>query len=368
MLVLKKITIKELAAFVSSDAFLMLKYTPISKARALSYLKNPRASKEAVVLYMAFLESNLVGYRTVLPDVFYIENNTHEFGWLSGNWVAENYRRKGVSTFLFNEVIKDWQGKLMYSNYAEASKLVYDKTERFSLLETKKGVKFYIRFCLADILPKKTVFFKKTTFLWRFVDVVLNRLYFLKDVSKNNEIQANFTQKINQNLSDALLAFLSFFTEKNLFKRSGNEFKWINKYPWVLEDASIKEEAIKYHFSSYSKQFESNNYTLLDANNRIIAFVVCTLRNGHVKVPYAYFLEENKQEVAGFILDFCTVNTAKTLLLYQEEIVSILEKKASFITKKTFSQKFFCTSEIKKMLPKNQDIHIQTGDGDSVFT
>lgn len=154
MISIQKISLEKLGDFIHSTDFKKLRNKPISKIRAVSYINNPRANKNDIVLYMVFNLDELIAYRTIFSDYFTNEdNNKVFFGWLSGNWVHTKHRRKGLSTLLFNEVLKDWNHKLMYTNYAEASKLVYDKTQKFNLLLDLKGARYYTRFCLGDILP-----------------------------------------------------------------------------------------------------------------------------------------------------------------------------------------------------------------------
>ena len=368
MISIKKIRLYELEEFVSSDFFKDLKIKPISIIRASSYLENPRANKNDIVLYMAFLENELVAYRTILSDIFFIDDKPISFGWLSGNWVALKHRRKGFSTLLFREVLKDWKGKLMYTNYAEASKLLYDKTEQFSLLHRVEGVKYYTRFCLADILPKKKKIFKKTKILWIFLDRFLNLFTDLRSIFKYSLKENSFYLKTNEPWNDTLLELANNFTNKNLFQRSKKEFNWIQKHPWILSGKKNKEDAKSYHFSSYAKEFNSNAYTIYNTKNCLIGYFLLTVRDGHMKIPYAFFDEENSEEITNFIINKCNKEKVKTIVVYNKKIEVELNNRLSFITKKEFIQKYFMTKELKKFIKTEQEIVFQTGDGDVVFT
>lgn len=368
MVSIQKITLKELEEFVYSKKYLALKNKPISKARVLSYLQNPRANKNDVVLYMAFLNNQLVAYRTILPDAFFIDNKPTFFGWLSGNWVAEKHRRKGFSMVLFNEVFKDWQGKLMYTNYAVASKLVYDKTAHFRHLKTLKGTKYYLRFCLADILPNKKKIFKKTHLFWLILDTVLNIFLDIKNVFTKKPKGVFFNVKETKNYTKEILKFTDSFTRKNLFKRNEVEFNWIQDFPWVLTDKDAKIASKHYNFSSYSKNFESTFYTIYNNKNILIGCLLLTIRNGHLKIPYAYFSKKNSKTMASFIIDKCAKITIKTMVIYEKDLESELNNQLKFITKKVFTQKYFLTKKLKKEMKPTQEIVLQTGDGDVVFT
>lgn len=368
MILIQKIALKELDSFINSKIYKELKNKPISKTRAVSYLKNPRANNKDVVLYLAFLNNQLVSYRTILADTFFIENKPTSFGWLSGNWVHKKHRRKGISTLLFNEVLKDWQGKLMYTNYAEASKLVYDKTKQFKTLQELKGTKFYTRFCLADILPTKNKVFKRTKLFWLVLDIVLNLFLDIKNLFKSKVKDASFYVKKDEKWKDSVLEFTNNFISKTLFQRSLKEFNWIHNYPWILKDKIAKEDSKQYHFSLYAKEFDSNMYTIYNTNNCLIGCLLLTVRNGHVKVPYAYFLKENTKEIAHFIVGKCAEMRVKTLVIYQKELEKELNNNLLVVTKKVFNQKYFMTNKLEKSLSQVAAIEIQSGDGDVVFT
>ena len=367
MISIQKITLQELDNFISSKFYKELVNKPISIARAVSYVNNPRANNEDVVLYLAFLEKKLISYRTILSDTLFVEDKEVSFGWLSGNWVHEKHRRKGFSTLLFNEVKKDWNSKLIYTNYAEASKLVYDKTQDFKLLKELKGRKYYTRFCLADILPNKKEIFKTTKFIWRFIDVFLNVFLDLKKVFIKNIQNNTYIVRENEELSDSILEFVKNESSRNLFRRATIEFNWIKTYPWVLTNEITRNSSKNYNFSSYSKEFESNRYTLYDKFKCMFGCVLITVRDGHLKIPYAYYKKETIKEIALFIVGKCSEKNVKTVVIYQKELEEELNKLLFFVGKKEFTQKYFIMKTFEKVI-KIKEFQIQSGDGDVVFT
>ena len=180
MITIQKIKLNELEEFVNSRKYLMLIDKPISLLRMKSYINNPNGNEDDIVLFMAFFNSDLVGYKTVFSDTFSYNYCKIKFGWLSGTWTHENYRRKGVSSLLLNEVFNDWKGKLMFTNYAEESKAVYDKTEKFTLIKSLEGYRHYIRFSLKELLPPKSDYFKKSIKALDLIDISLNSIFDLR--------------------------------------------------------------------------------------------------------------------------------------------------------------------------------------------
>ena len=70
MIRITKIKCQDLLEFVNSAVYLQFKNKPISVLRAQSYMHNVHGEKEDVVLYMAFIKNELVGYRTVFKRCF----------------------------------------------------------------------------------------------------------------------------------------------------------------------------------------------------------------------------------------------------------------------------------------------------------
>jgi GNAT superfamily N-acetyltransferase len=368
MISIQKIALEELEEFYNSKDFIKLKNKPISSARVQSYMHNPRANKKDIVLYLAFLKKELVGYRSIWGDTFYTGAQKVSFGWLSGSWVHPEYRRKGISTVLFKQVLIDWKDKLMFTNYAENSKLLYDKTDEFSFLAGLEGKRFYIRFCLADILPKKKNIFKIFKIVWMLLDWVFNLFLDAMLTFKASQYENSVHVNVNEPWNTAHIEFTDSFVHKNLFQRGGIEFNWVQKYPWVLIDEEAKAESKSYYFSCFSKQFESNRYSMYSKENILIGFLLINIRDGHMKIPYAYFYEENSKEVAALIANKCLKNKLKTVIIYNETLNKEIQNQLSFLAKKQFTQKYFMTNDLKKHFKSSPEVAIQSGDGDVVFT
>ena len=93
---IEKYNAERLKEFLDSDVYSSMSFVPVSKHRALSWLYNPRLLPDDIILYLGFEEKNLVAYRSLLPD----RRGDVRFGWLSGNWVRPDQRRRGLATRL----------------------------------------------------------------------------------------------------------------------------------------------------------------------------------------------------------------------------------------------------------------------------
>jgi len=369
MVEIKKIQLKNLQSFVDSKMYLSFADKPISISRVRSYINNPNANEDDYVLYMAFIKGVLVGYRTILTDVFFVKEKNIKFGWLSGNWAHDNHRRRGISSILFKEVLKDWNGKLMYTNYAEASKAVYDKTNEFNVLKTLKGYRYYQRVCFAILLPPKAVFFKIIKPILVFLDWFSNLFLDIRFLLEKNIID---TYKINkiENWNTKEQSFLLNFKEKEFFQRDKYTYKWIKKYPWIRTDSQTKKYSKKYYFSSYAKKHQSNFYQISNPKtNKVVAIINISIKDKQLKIPYLYVLPVGLEITKKFILKICVKHKINYATIYNVQLNSLIRNsKNSFLTQKPFEQKYFATKTILNKYKKIKNTEIQTGDGDGVFT
>src|ERR1035438_2521134 len=159
-------TVNTINDLVASDRFPNLKYIPVTKHRALSHSLNPRASGEDKILFIAWENDEVAGYIGVLPDRIVQENRWEKTGWLSCFWVDPEYRGKKISSALFSKVMEAWDNKILITNMATGTINFYLRTDLFRPPLYKSGIRGYLKFNLAAILPpKKSIFRKIVPFL-----------------------------------------------------------------------------------------------------------------------------------------------------------------------------------------------------------
>ncbi|MBE9467146.1 MAG: GNAT family N-acetyltransferase [Bacteroidetes bacterium] len=369
MLTIKKYTISELIEFVSSEEYDKLENIPISKHRALSYSKNPRINSNDNVMYLAYDNDELVGYRTILPDYFYQDNTKNKIGWLSGSWVKPDRRRTGISTKLFKTVYKEWIGNLAYTNYAPVAKALFDKTSKFIKFKSIEGIRAYNRFCFADLLPPKSKFFFKIKSVLRFFDFILNLFCDIRIIILNNFLSIkNINFEYVTFIDDEINEFIKNKSEKEICRRSQNELNWIIKYPWIIEHAKKDDDNKRYHFSSTSKLFNNYNIKIYDNNKKLTAYLMLTVRDNRMSVPYCYY-DNNINDIIKIIYKLMLKKHLSILTVYNNDIVEYLRNHSTpFLFKKKLFRNYFITKGLNSKFPENQLINFQDGDGDCAFT
>jgi len=346
---------------VQSEMFLQFTLIPISELRVKSYINNPHSQPDDIVLYLGFVHEQLVAFRTLFADLIVSENEKIHFAWCSGNWVHPDFRRKGFSEQLLNEAFKDWNGKLMFTNYAPNSEKLYLKSGKFHVIHQFQGVRAYLfpkTRKLVHVANKNGL----TKILFSVADFIISvfssaRLWFF--IPKQNPgIRFETIQhpdeecyKVDQNSSP-----------KYLFSRGEKELRWIFQFPWI--SGNNKFESERYPFSSYSKSFSYNTVKVF-VKNKLVGFFIFSVREGHLKTLHFNFSKEIEKEVADYLKQFCTKHKIEVVTVYNNGIaLHLFAQKFPFLRTKKYGQKIYSSFEIKDI----GNYLFQDGDGDVIFT
>jgi len=335
--------------------------SPLSPLRLQSYLKNPRAEQSDPVLLELWMKDKLIAYRSLLPDCFFdYRGKPWRFAWLSGNWVHPDFRRQGFSTKLLQEAEARWDGRLMYTNYAPASKAVYDRTGQFPLLVKREGKRFYLRAASEDLLGDRL----GSRGLLRTGDKAINLLHERK-LRKFEGVKEDLCliEKVT-NLGGEPGDLVNGLLKSSLFRRDVKVFNWILDYPWVREGS---KDASNYHFSYQSARFENIllSFTLPDGNRGIIWLLI---HNKALSVPYLFSESDQLLPFMArtlihqmIIKGFAYATIRHTTLAEQ-----VAQHKNLFLTIRNMPQLIFAHKKIEKQVQR--ELEIQDGDGDVVFT
>ncbi len=364
--VIKKFTKSTLLEYLDSEEYAKSIIWPISKHRALSHINNPRLSDDDVILTMAVKENGqIIGYRTVMADWIYNEEKKVKVGWISGTWVDPEYRRKGLATILFDEIYKDWDGRLMYTNYAPVSKKVYDKTGAFDEYASHVGARFHMKSNLAEILPGRfpiTRFFRR---LLPSADSFFNYyiLPFLTEPGMKTRLSYNFVIKKKLTSEE-----LNLMLKDNLSRRSDNEMNWIMNFPWVKNIDEIDKEVLdKYFFSAAADMFKQY-FILVYRRGVLVCIVMFTLKNSQMKVPYYYTQDLDLALISDLIFTESWKNGVSHIDVYDEDLCKEMKlKTAYFAFSKNRERKYMVSKKILNEFPDREGIRLSDGEGDVVF-
>ena len=358
---IKKIRLNELEHFVQSEMFQQFTIVPISELRVKSYLFNPHSQPGDIVLYLGFVQNQLVAFRSFFAGVIHTENEQQRFAWCSGNWVHTDFRRKGFSERLLKEAFIDWNGKLMFTNYAPNSEKLYLKSGNFHVIHQFEGFRGYL-FPKTRKLVQKANKNKFTKILFSVIDlgisvISLFRIWFFSP-KQNPGIRFETIQFPD----DACYKIIKNQSEKFLFNREEEKFKWIFQFPWISNEEYLN--AKNYPFSSFSKSFFYRTVKLF-FKEEFIGFFIFSVREGHLKTLHFCLSNGYEKEIATYLKQFCAKHKIEVLTVYKYELaLQLFTQKFPFLHAKKYGQKIYSSFEIRGI----DKFLFQDGDGDVIFT
>jgi len=359
---LKSYTLEELKPYLYTLYSNPESLVPVSPLRLQSYLKNPRAKVSDPVLFEMRQDGEVVAYRTLLPDCFYDrKGHPQRFAWLSGNWVRPDMRRKGISTRLLEMAEKQWEGRLMYTNYAPESKAVYDQTGRFRIIANREGLRFYLRSASEDLLGKRMGARK----LLGFTDRLINKRGERRiEKFKFPQGPSCHVKQINGFVAQ-LSELVSKVQQDALFRRDREIFEWALEYPWVTE---FDCDPLNYHFSYRANRFENIIYQVAhdDLNSQGILWLL--LHNNVLSVPYLFAGDDSLHScmAESILITMIANGCTHTTIRNPELIEKLMVYRKIFLSVRKMPQLIFAHEKLAGLIPDKP--LIQDGDGDVMFT
>lgn len=361
------IKVKDLVTFLESETFKQMPVLPISKRRGQAHAVNPRAQAEDVALLLTYLEDRMVGYLGFLPDDIHQGKTRVHVAWMSCIWVDPNTRGKGIAKAMLRKGFEVWEDRLLATEFTAPAKRLYDKMELFDDLLIHPGMRCYLRFNLAKLLPASRPKLKSIQGLLRIGDFLLNGLNTIRLGRYAKELDDAFQVKISATLDAEANAFIEHKNDAEFFKRDQATLQWALAYPWLGDQAQDQSDAARYDFSVYSTHFK---FSILKIKKQgtLQALLILAERADALKVPYCWLETGMEALTIKAIWQYMLRHKLSILTFYQRQLIPFLKTtKTPFYLQRPFSRHYLISKKMSKdFIPK--DIHIQDGDGDCAFT
>lgn len=346
---IKTISILELPQFVKSSLYKNSNNCPITIHRAISQSKNPRADNDDPALIIAIEKENIVGYIGFLPDNI---TDTKVY-WNSCWWVDDNYKTIAIPLLL--KFIKEGKERIILTDFTPHTKEIIKKLNFFTVIKLDEGFRGYLKFNLAEILPKRNKKLKPFKFLFTIFDKLANGIMQPKtsSLSLNEEVIATLNEPDSQ--------FITKHSQTELIKRNVPELEWISKNPWVKNSDKNYDN---YHFTASVKDFNTKIVRLLD-NDKPVAIVYLRQLNHQLTIPFIYFEKEYLNQVAQFIFNEAIKEKCINITTFNPLLKSKFSADFKFVIKRELNRDFAFHNSIQHIIKK--PVILQDGDSDVAF-
>lgn len=358
------ITKSEIVDWINSASYSQYHSIPISKLRAESYQHNPHAADDDPLIFLLFEKSQLITFRTVFPDILYLKDGGRiKFAWLSGSWVHPDHRRKGLSTLLLKKVIKFWKGNLMYTNYAPASKKLYDKTGEFKTVTQFSGIRYFTKEGLKDKIHSRWPMLEGLPIAMGLMGSILKAFHPSK---KGKKVKLSSQMYISTSGLNELEGLIQNKAKSSL-RRNKSDFEWILNYPWANQSDDAKMEAARYPFSCWSPDFFSKPLLIqTEKSSSSPPLIWPVIKNGDLKLTYCSYRDEQLPLIVEALLMLIKNQELRTLTIWDKKINTQLQhNKHPFVFYKKQNQMVFAHKSLMDSI--NEELKIDFGDGDVVF-
>lgn len=360
----------ELKAYIDSEEYKHTQYIAISKHRAMSHLRNPRAKAEDLVLVLIYdlvgSKEEMVAYLGVFADDLHFSTGVEHVGWLSCMWVNPIMRGKGVAKKLINTVFEAWDYKILVTEFTPEAYGLYQSTGQFLDLAKPKGLRGYLRCNLSYLLPKKNPKWNKLKGLLVLIDNLFNlpNYFRLKLRSQDCPVFEYLSE-----IDEEAWAFVQQQKGKELMNRNQADLEWVVRNPWLISSGLQDYNAQRYHFSATDKFFTFLNIKVYDDNKKIIAFLILSIRNKNMKIPYLYCEKGAEEKVLKVVYKHLIELGLDMLTVFHLSLIEAIPKYPSpFFLKRNFQRHYIIGKVLENQLLATPDFVIQDGDADAAFT
>lgn len=365
---LQYIRTSELEDYVNSEEYNRQNFVAISRNRAISHANNPRADKDDIALILAYDKNKFIGYLGIIPEYLFKGEQKVKVCWLSCMWVLPEYRRTGIATHLLSDAHKLYNGLVFITNYIPRSKAAFFKTGLYSEIAELPGIRAYFRFDLSTILPRRFPKLKMIKPLLWLADTSLNTLLSIYFNAKAWRIKLENSYEYLEEVDTDTGKFLDESVKENPFRRSHEEFNWMQKYPWISNEKDRSLPYDKYYFSQYAPDFRQWFVRIRNKKQQIVGFLMLTNQKHELKTPYIIVTKEILPDVFQFIYRLMIKEKVFTLVSHHKYFVEqVYKNKNKFLMIRAKNYGFIATNEIAQLM-NNKYGKLSDGDGDRAFT
>jgi GNAT superfamily N-acetyltransferase len=363
---IKFLRVADLASYIVSEEYRSSPVLPIAPLRALSQAQNPRAQPQDLALALAYADGQLVGYLGALPDLLHFPDAAPcRVAWLSCLWVSPAVRGQGLAKKLLQSVAEAWEHRVLLTDYAPAARGAFLGSGVLAESAFIEGFRGYLRPDFAQLLAARGGMWAKTKPLLQAADAVLRPLNALRIHWKKPRMPPT---RVVEEVSALAWDLIRTCQTGEIARRDPATLQWMLQCQWVRAAARPDAFAERYHFTSSARQFRFEMLEVLDDVGEPVGFLALCLRDGHLRVPHAWYPDAYAGRVARAIFGYAIRHGARMVTMFHPRLVQYCRTNPTpFFAGRTMRRSYFLGKNLPEM-GKGAPSGWQDGDGDVGFT
>ena len=365
---IKTFTVADLKTALASEDFWLTQTLPITKHRALSHTRNPRAEEGDLVLLVAYQDNQVIGYLGILPDKIFVNDAVYKLGWLTSWWVDPSCATAGAGAILLFKALNAYDQCVGVSGSSRAARKALHASQKFVTLKSLQGLDIRLRLNVTrDFLrrlPSLRIFRVLFKIFDELMDEIVNLRSFLWQRRKNpcQRLTFEYISAIDEETGH----FIQHHHLHDLTRKEKSDLNWIMNNPWILS-APLKDAASKkYYFSSRADRFSYLGVKVFEHHTEMIGFFLLKVRDDRMSVVYSYFESRHAMSIIAAVFHHALAMNVSTLSLYDEQLVAgFSDLGCPCWSAKKKSREFSLSKAFADIPVANYRLH--GGDGDLAF-
>jgi len=359
---IRAIPFSEIVDYISGDDWKGKRVLPITLQRARSQQQNPFATKDDTCLWVAEdVEGEVIGFAGSLPG--YDVHSNAGMGWNTCWWVDPD-RGREVAMPLFFSFLQRWDQRVAFADMSSHTHSIIQQLD-FCHTREEKLLMAYVRVPAAKIIAKFGLSGKILFPVIMAGSFLVNTLKQagLKRLVRRGD--ADLAVSIAQ-IDEDVFKFVKDHRERDFLHRTLEEYRWIEQYPWLNTAPAVNHETGSNYPFSHLVKFYRQEWLISCRKGVIVSVMLISIRDGVLKV-LSYFGNSSADTVEALSRYVIGSKEVQTLIISHPDLLVHSEILSRISLRTTIRSRWVGVSK-KIMDHFPEEMVIQLGDGDSVFT
>jgi hypothetical protein len=365
---IKTFTVADLRTALASEEFWLTQTLPITKHRALSFIRNPRADAHDPVLLVAYRDLRVIGYLGILPDKIFVDDVVYKLGWLTGWWVDPACATAGVGAILLFKALNAYDQYIGVSGGSREARQALRASQKFIAFNSVQGLDIRLRLNFAGNFLRRFPALKIFRIVFKIVQSITDEAVNLRSYfwGRRNHRCRQLSFEYIAAVDEETDRFIKQHHQHDLTRKAKSDLSWIMNNPWVLSAPFKDETAKRYYFSARAGRFYYLGVKVFAHRSEMIGFILLKVRDDRMSVVYAYFEPRHAASITAAACLHALAMDVSVLSLYDAQLASSFAEIGCPCWSVRKNSRGFSLSKKFADVPL-ANCRLQGGDGDLAF-